>query len=86
MAKVQLHDVRKSYGGTEVIHGVSIDAADGGWVTAAVFYVKDKLYMLQATAAGPDPAARSSRRYRLSPVTPATPIASAARPRPRRRS
>ena len=32
MAKVQLRDVRKSYGGTEVIHGVSIDAADGEFI------------------------------------------------------
>src|SRR5271170_2862078 len=32
MAKVQLHDVRKSYGGAEVIHGVSIDAADGEFI------------------------------------------------------
>src|SRR6202521_2682052 len=32
MAKVQLRDVRKSYGGTEVIHGVSIDVADGEFV------------------------------------------------------
>ena len=29
MAKVHLRDVRKSYGDTEVIHGVSIDVADG---------------------------------------------------------
>jgi sn-glycerol 3-phosphate transport system ATP-binding protein len=29
MAKVQLRDVRKSYGDAEVIHGVSIDVADG---------------------------------------------------------
>src|ERR1700681_463082 len=32
MAKVQLRDVRKSYGGTEVIHGVSIDVADGEFI------------------------------------------------------
>jgi sn-glycerol 3-phosphate transport system ATP-binding protein len=32
MAKVQLRDVRKSYGGTEVIHGVYIDAADGEFI------------------------------------------------------
>jgi sn-glycerol 3-phosphate transport system ATP-binding protein len=32
MAKVQLHDVRKNYGGAEVIHGVSIDAADGEFI------------------------------------------------------
>jgi sn-glycerol 3-phosphate transport system ATP-binding protein len=32
MAKVQLRDVRKSYGDTEVIHGVSIDVADGEFV------------------------------------------------------
>src|SRR6202521_514688 len=32
MAKVELRDVRKSYGGTEVIHGVSIDVADGEFV------------------------------------------------------
>src|SRR5271170_592478 len=32
MAKVQLRDVRKSYGDTEVIHGVSIDAADGEFI------------------------------------------------------
>ena len=32
MAKVQLRDVRKSYGDAEVIHGVSIDVADGEFV------------------------------------------------------
>ncbi len=32
MAKVQLRDIRKSYGGTEVIHGVSIDVADGEFI------------------------------------------------------
>src|ERR1700752_1522492 len=32
MAKVQLRDVRKSYGEAEVIHGVSIDVADGEFV------------------------------------------------------
>src|SRR5438874_1503131 len=32
MAKVQLRDVRKSYGDLEVIHGVSIDVADGEFV------------------------------------------------------
>src|SRR6202795_2851433 len=32
MAKVQLRDIRKSYAGTEVIHGVSIDIADGEFV------------------------------------------------------
>src|SRR5438874_4608679 len=32
MAKVQLRDVRKSYGDVEVIHGVSIDVADGEFV------------------------------------------------------
>src|SRR5271165_7217205 len=32
MAMVQLRDVRKSYGRTEVIHGVSIDVADGEFI------------------------------------------------------
>src|SRR5437868_6053826 len=32
MAKVHLRDVRKSYGELEVIHGVSIDVADGEFV------------------------------------------------------
>src|ERR1700758_1253775 len=32
MAKVQLRDVRKSYGDVEVIHGVSIDVADGEFI------------------------------------------------------
>src|SRR6266498_3014078 len=32
MAKVQLRDVRKSYGDLEVIHGVSIDIADGEFI------------------------------------------------------
>jgi sn-glycerol 3-phosphate transport system ATP-binding protein len=32
MAKVQLRDVRKSYGNTEVIHGVSVDVADGEFI------------------------------------------------------
>jgi sn-glycerol 3-phosphate transport system ATP-binding protein len=32
MAKVQLRDVRKSYGDTEVIHGVSLDVADGEFI------------------------------------------------------
>src|SRR4029450_8309667 len=32
MAKVQLRDVRKSYGDAEVIHGVSIDVVDGEFV------------------------------------------------------
>jgi sn-glycerol 3-phosphate transport system ATP-binding protein len=32
MAKVQLRDVRKSYGDLQVIHGVSMDVADGEFV------------------------------------------------------
>src|SRR5271165_7376104 len=32
MAKVQLRDVRKSYGATQVVHGVSIDVADGEFI------------------------------------------------------
>ena len=32
MAKVQMRDVRKSYGDAEVIHGVSIDVVDGEFV------------------------------------------------------
>src|SRR5580704_2450264 len=32
MAKVQLRDVRKSYGTDEVVHGVSIDVADGEFI------------------------------------------------------
>jgi ABC-type sugar transport system ATPase subunit len=32
MAKVQLRDVRKSYAHFEVIHGVSIDIADGEFI------------------------------------------------------
>src|SRR5947208_4929788 len=32
MAKVQLREVRKSYGDVEVIHGVSIDIADGEFI------------------------------------------------------
>src|SRR6202158_514813 len=32
MAKVQLRDVRKNYGTDEVIHGVSIDIADGEFI------------------------------------------------------
>src|ERR1700745_573193 len=32
MAKVQLRDVRKTYAEQEVIHGVSIDVADGEFV------------------------------------------------------
>ena len=32
MAKVQLRDVRKSYGTLEVIHGVTIDVADGEFI------------------------------------------------------
>ena len=32
MAKVQLRDVRKSYGDNEVIHGVSLDATDGEFI------------------------------------------------------
>jgi sn-glycerol 3-phosphate transport system ATP-binding protein len=32
MAKVQLRDVRKSYGTMEVIHGVTIDVADGEFI------------------------------------------------------
>jgi sn-glycerol 3-phosphate transport system ATP-binding protein len=32
MAKVQLRDVRKSYGNTEVIHGVSVDVTDGEFI------------------------------------------------------
>jgi sn-glycerol 3-phosphate transport system ATP-binding protein len=32
MAKVQLRDVRKSYAGNEVIHGVSIDVAEGEFI------------------------------------------------------
>ena len=32
MAKVQLRDIRKSYAGSEVIHGVSIDVADGEFI------------------------------------------------------
>src|ERR1043165_4367036 len=32
MAKVHISDVRKSYGDVEVIHGVSIDIADGEFI------------------------------------------------------
>ena len=32
MAKVLLRDVRKSYGELQVIHGVSMDVADGEFV------------------------------------------------------
>jgi sn-glycerol 3-phosphate transport system ATP-binding protein len=32
MAKIQLRDVRKSYGDNEVIHGVDIDVADGEFI------------------------------------------------------
>src|SRR5689334_14384542 len=32
MAKVHISDVRKSYGDVEVIHGVSIDVADGEFI------------------------------------------------------
>ena len=32
MARVLLRDVRKSYAETQVIHGVSIDVADGEFV------------------------------------------------------
>jgi sn-glycerol 3-phosphate transport system ATP-binding protein len=32
MAKVELRDVRKNYGNTEVIHGVSIDIVDGEFI------------------------------------------------------
>src|SRR5664279_3718611 len=32
MAKVELRDVRKSYGDNAVIHGVSIDVADGEFI------------------------------------------------------
>ena len=32
MADVKIHDIRKSYGSTEVIHGLNIDIADGEFV------------------------------------------------------
>src|SRR6201987_1872244 len=32
MSKVQLRDVRKSYGANEVIHGITIDVADGEFI------------------------------------------------------
>ena len=32
MANVAIRDVRKAYGSTEVIHGVSIDIPDGEFV------------------------------------------------------
>ena len=32
MASINVVDVRKSYGGHEVIHGVSLDIADGDFV------------------------------------------------------
>src|SRR5215472_9581275 len=32
MAKVQLRDVRKSYGSNEVIHGITMDVADGEFI------------------------------------------------------
>jgi sn-glycerol 3-phosphate transport system ATP-binding protein len=32
MAAISLHDVKKSYGRTEVIHGVSLDVADGEFI------------------------------------------------------
>ena len=32
MAKVQLRDVRKSYGNNEVIHGITLDVADGEFI------------------------------------------------------
>ncbi len=33
MASVDLVNVRKSYGGVEIIHGISISVADGEFVT-----------------------------------------------------
>ena len=32
MSSVQIRDVRKSFGGFEVLHGVSVDIADGEFV------------------------------------------------------
>ncbi|MEC9244300.1 MAG: sn-glycerol-3-phosphate ABC transporter ATP-binding protein UgpC, partial [Pseudomonadota bacterium] len=32
MATISISDVRKSYGKTEVIHGVSLDVADGEFI------------------------------------------------------
>ena len=32
MATISLHDVKKSYGRSEVIHGVSLDVADGEFI------------------------------------------------------
>src|SRR5574337_896149 len=32
MAKVQFRDVRKSYGDLEIIHGISMDVADGEFI------------------------------------------------------
>src|SRR5258708_11154438 len=32
MASVQIHDVRKSFGGFEVLHGVSVPIEDGAFV------------------------------------------------------
>ena len=32
MAAISIRDVRKTYGNTEVIHGVSIDIADGEFI------------------------------------------------------
>src|SRR5208283_5615422 len=32
MARIELRDVRKSYAGTEVVHGVSVDVANGQFI------------------------------------------------------
>ena len=36
MATVELRDVRKSYGGTGVIHGIDMQVADGEFVVIAM--------------------------------------------------
>ncbi len=36
MASVQIADVRKAYGSTQVIHGVDIDISDGEFVIWSV--------------------------------------------------
>ena len=61
MATLSLNDVRKSYGKTEVIHGVSIDVEDGEFVVIVGPSGCGKSTLLRMVA--------GSRRSRAAPST-----------------
>src|ERR1700732_4257322 len=67
MAKVQLRDVRKSYIADEVIHGVSIDVADGEFIVIVGPSGCGKSTLLRMVAGLAAITARGVQNYALYP-------------------